>query len=85
MRLVRARELCRARPEADVGLRPTAFADPPTAATPSPLVRNITAACHRRYVQLTDAPDRSRLRLLESWPRFAAAFGEQKRPMPGPQ
>src|SRR3989454_9519858 len=29
-------------------------------------------------------PDRSRLRLLESWPRFAAAFGEQRRPMPAP-
>ena len=28
-------------------------------------------------------PDRSRLRLLESWPRFAAAFGEQRRPMLG--
>jgi hypothetical protein len=28
-------------------------------------------------------PDRSRLRLLESWPRFAAAFGEQRRPMSG--
>jgi hypothetical protein len=28
-------------------------------------------------------PDRSRLRLLESWPRFAAAFGEQRRPMAG--
>src|SRR5882672_9474062 len=27
-------------------------------------------------------PDRSRLRLLESGPRFAAAFGEQRRPMP---
>jgi hypothetical protein len=27
-------------------------------------------------------PDRSRLRLLESWPRFAAAFGEPRRPMP---
>ena len=27
--------------------------------------------------------DRSRLRLLESWPRFAAAFGEQRRPMSG--
>ena len=25
----------------------------------------------------------ARLRLLESWPRFAAAFGEQRRPMPG--
>src|SRR3989454_8537774 len=25
-------------------------------------------------------PDRSRLRLLESWPRFSAAFGEQRRP-----
>ncbi len=25
-------------------------------------------------------PDRSRLRLSESWPRFAAAFGEQRRP-----
>jgi hypothetical protein len=31
MRLVRARELCRARPEDDVGFRPTAFSDPPTA------------------------------------------------------
>ena len=28
-------------------------------------------------------PDRSRLRLLESWPRSAAAFGEQRRPMLG--
>ena len=31
MTLVRARELRRARPEVDVGLRPTAFSDPPTA------------------------------------------------------
>ena len=29
-------------------------------------------------------PDRSRLRLLESWPRFAAASGERRRPMPAP-
>jgi hypothetical protein len=28
-------------------------------------------------------PDRSRRRLLESWPRFAAAFGEQRRPISG--
>jgi len=28
-------------------------------------------------------PDRSRLRLLEPRPRLAAAFGEQRRPMPG--
>jgi len=31
MRLVRARELCCARPEDDVGFRPAAFSDPPTA------------------------------------------------------
>jgi hypothetical protein len=31
MRLVRARELYRARPEDDVGFRPIAFSDPPTA------------------------------------------------------
>src|SRR5882724_12304937 len=28
-------------------------------------------------------PDRTRLRLWELWPRFAAAFGEQRRPMSG--
>jgi len=41
MRTVRARELCRALK--DVGLRPTAFPDPPTqCGDPSPLVRTIT-------------------------------------------
>jgi len=32
MSLVRARAVCRARPEDDVGFRPTAFSDPPTGA-----------------------------------------------------
>jgi hypothetical protein len=31
MRFVRARELCRARPEADLGFRPTACSGSPTA------------------------------------------------------
>ena len=50
MRLVRARELCRARPEADVGLRPTAFSDPPTGAAEA-VVREPVAlgALHREY------------------------------------
>jgi hypothetical protein len=55
MRTVRARELCRALK--DVGLRPTAFSDPPTqCGDPSPLVRAITP-----HVTGGNAPLRRRL------------------------
>ena len=56
MKVARARELCRARPEDDVGFRPTASSDPLTARrslAAEAVVREPVAlgALHREFLQ----------------------------------